>query len=40
MAFFYIKEVKKPFLSAYGTGTTIPIPSVQDTIILVENMFP
>ncbi len=37
MANFYIEEAKKPFLSAYGTGTTIPIPSVQDTIILRDD---
>lgn len=37
MAVYYIKEVKKPFLSAYEMGTTIPIPSVKDTIILEPN---
>lgn len=29
----YIKEIKKPFLSAYDIGTSIQIPSVADTII-------
>lgn len=29
-----IQEVKKPYVQAYGVGTVLQIPSVQDTIIL------
>ena len=32
-----IQEVKEPYVSAYGTGTTITIPSMQDTVILKED---
>ena len=39
MAKKYIQEVKEPFLSAYGTGTKIPIPSMRDTVILWKDAF-
>lgn len=33
-----IVEVKQPFVSPYSTGTKLQIPSVQDTIILKEEL--
>lgn len=33
-----ILEVKQPFVNAYETGTKLQIPSVQDTIILKEEL--